>query len=294
MDVVERYNLLLRTTEDGTLRLLNKVLDQAFNRLVRRARVHMRIGRVDPVQRNLALLQEFRQLVPSFRFDRVDAYDRLLRDLVRQASSRGISVADELTQRMAPERARIDVSIPLEATVAAAAQAKGYLRKHGERFASTSAEIVSQGIAEGRPTGNMIEDMRSRLGVVKSRAETIVRTESLRAYNQASNTYYAAQGIDLVSFYATSDDRSCPICTARAGRIYKRSEIKVPLHPRCRCVLSPWDQDLAAIDQEYAGGPARHRAEVARQSQNPLSDDLTRSVFEQLTPTPVASNEPNP
>lgn len=292
MDVVERYNLLLRATEDDILRLLNRVLDQAFNRLVRRARVHMRIGRVDPVQRNLALLQEFRQLIPSFRFDRVDAYDRLLRDLVRQASSRGISVADELTQRMAPERARIDVSIPLEATVAAAAQAKGYLRKHGERFATTSAEIVAQGIAEGRPTGNMIEDMRSRLGVVKSRAEAIIRTESLRAYNEASNTYYATQGIDLCMWYATADDRACSICAPRAGQIYKRAEIKAPCHPRCRCYLAPWDADLAAMDPEYAGQRQRHADEI-RKAYKQLSKEpanLNRAaVFEQLAPTPVAT-----
>jgi hypothetical protein len=71
--------------EDGTLRLLNRVLDQSFNRLVRRARVHMRAGYVDPSQRNLALLQEFRNLVPAFRPDRVDAYDTLLRNLVDEA-----------------------------------------------------------------------------------------------------------------------------------------------------------------------------------------------------------------
>jgi SPP1 gp7 family putative phage head morphogenesis protein len=294
VEVVERYNRLLRGTENTTVRTLNGVLDQAFNRLVRRARIHMRIGRVDPAQRNLALLQEFRQLVPTFRPDRTDAYDRALQTLLTEAGTRGIAVANELTGQMAPGRPRVDVSIPLDATLAAARQARGYLSRHGSDFAQKSAEIVAQGIAEGRPTGALIQDMRSRLGVVKSRAETIVRTESIRAYSEASNTYYAAQGIDLVSFYATSDDRSCPICTARAGRIYKRSEIKVPLHPRCRCFLSPWDADLAAVDPDYAAGPARHRAEVARQSQNPLSDDLTRSVFEQLAPTPVTSNKPSP
>jgi len=291
MDVVERYNLLLRTTEDGTLRLLNKVLDQAFNRLVRRARVHMRIGRVDPVQRNLALLQEFRQLVPSFRFDRVDAYDRLLRDLVRQASSRGIAVADELTQRMAPDRARIDVSIPLEATAAAAAQSKGYLRKHGERFAITSAEIVAQGVAEGRPTDAMVQDLRSRLGVVKSRAEAIVRTESLRAYNDASNTYYAAQGIELVMYYATADDRACPLCAPRAGNIYRRQDIRVPLHPRCRCYLAPWDADIASMDQNYADMRKAHKKEVEQAVQRlgaaPVSLNKA-AVFEQIAPVPVS------
>jgi len=290
MDVVERYNLLLRTTEDSTLRLLNRVLDQSFNRLVHRARVHMRAGYVDPAQRNLALLQEFRNLVPAFRPDRVDAYDTLLRNLVGEAGTRGVEVASNLTEQMRPGRPRIDVSIPLEATAAAAAQSKGYLRKHGERFATTSAEIVAQGVAEGRPTSSIIQDMRSRLGVVKARAEAIVRTESLRAYNDASNTYYATQGIDLCMWYATADDRSCDICAPRAGQIYKRPEIKAPCHPRCRCYLAPWDADLAAIDADYAGQRERHTQEVSAAVAR-LSPELVNlnraAVFEQLAPTPV-------
>ncbi len=290
MDAVEHYNVLLRSSEDNTLSLLNRVLDQSFNRLVRRARVHMRIGRVDPVQRNLALLQEFRQLVPSFRPDRVDAYDRLLQGLVSQASTRGIEVADNLTQRMAPERPRVDVSIPLEATVAATAQAKGYLRKHGERFAATSAEVVAQGIAEGRPTDTMVRDMRSRLGVVKSHAEMIVRTESLRAYNEASSTYYARQGIDLCMWYATADDRACPICAPRAGQIYKRAEVKAPCHPRCRCYLAPWDAEIAAMDPDYARQRQRHADEIRKAYKRVSSEpvNLNRAaVFEQLAPKPV-------
>lgn len=290
MDVLERYNALLRTTEDGTLRLLNRVLDQSFNRLVRRTRVHMRAGYADPAYRNLALLQEFRNLIPAFRPDRTDAYDRVLRNLTSEASTRGLEVADELTGQMAPGRRRLDVSIPLDATLAAARQARGYLTRHGADFAQKSAEVVAQGVAEGRPTDAIVRDMRLRLGVVKSRAETIVRTETLRAYNDASNTYYAAQGLDLCMWYATADDRSCDICAPRAGQIFKRAEIKAPCHPRCRCYLAPWDADLAAIDSDYAAQRARHARDVAkafaRVSPEPVN--LNRAaVFEQLAPTPV-------
>lgn len=290
MDVVERYNEALRTTEDGTVRLLNRVLDQSFNRLIRRARVHMRAGYADSASRNLALLQEFRQLVPAYRSDRVDAYDRVLRTLVGEASTRGVAVADELTGQMTAGRPRIDVSIPLEATLAAAAQAKGYLRRHGELFATTAAEVVAQGIAEGRPTDAMVRDARTRLGVVKSRAEVIVRTESLRAYNEASNTYYATQGIDLVMYYATADDRACPACAPRAAQVYKRAEIRTPLHPRCRCYLAPWDSDLAAMDAAYAAQRSSHQrdvaAAVARHGLDPSA--LNRAaVFEQIAPIPV-------
>lgn len=289
MELVERYNRALRTAEDGTLRMLNRVLDSSFKNLVRRARIQIRSGAADPAQRNLALLQEFRQLIPAYRPDRVDAYDRIFRNLVQTANRYGLTVADELTG-LVQTGPRIDVSIPIEAAVASAAQAKGFLRKHGETFASTAAELVTQGIVEGRSTDAIVQDMRLRLGVVKSRADVIVRTESLRAYNDASNHYYAAQGIDLVLYYATADDRSCAFCAPRAGQIYRRTEIKVPLHPRCRCYLAPWDSDQAQIDPDYAAMQKTHQRDVAHafagSSTEPASLNKA-AVFEQIAPIPL-------
>lgn len=286
MQLLERYNAALRTTEDVTVTQLNRILDASFNRLIRRTRAQLR-NPVPGVDRNLSLLQEFRELIPAFRPDRTDAYDRVLRSLLRSSENQGITVARTLTKVVQPDRRRIDVSIPLDATIAAAAQAKGYLRRHGETFATTAAETVAQGIAEGRPTDAMINDLRSRLGVVKSRADVIARTESLRAYNAASNTYYAANGINLVMWYATSDDRTCPICNARAGRIYKRANTIAPCHPRCRCYLAPWDPEIANINPEYAQLPQRHRAEVSQVRTVGPADLNKAGVFEQLAPEAI-------
>ena len=286
MDLLERYNALLRTSENGTITMLNRVLDASFNRLVRRARVHMQAGYTDPAQRNLALLQEFRMLVPAFNPNAVDGYDRILRNLVGTAGRFGLTAAGELTG-LVSDKPRVDVSIPLEATAAAAAQAKGYLRRHGERFAATAAETVAGAVAEGRPTDALIQDLRQRLGVVKSRAETIARTESLRAFHEASNSYYAAQGIELVSWYASADDRSCAVCGPRAGQIYRRQDIKLPAHPRCRCYAAPFDADIAVMDPDYVAALKRHRTEVEKAAKSPLSDDLVKSVFEANAPVPV-------
>ena len=288
MQLLERYNNALRRTEDVTITQLNRILDRSFNRLIRRTRVHMRAG-APAVDRNMALLQEFRQLIPAFNPQRTDAYDRVLRSLFRSAQGNGLAVADEMLTELDPIRQRIDVSIPIEATVAAAAQAKGYLRRHGETFATTATELVAQGVAEGRPTNAITDDLRLRLGVVKSRADVITRTESLRAYNTASNQYYAANGIDLVLWYATSDDRTCPICNARAGRIYKRASTNAPAHPRCRCYLAPWDSDLAVMDPDYASLPQRHREEVSRVRTVGPADLNKAAVFEQIAPQPIDS-----
>lgn len=287
MDILERYNNLLHAAEYDIILLLNKVLESSFNRLLRQAREYIRRGRQDPSQRNLLLLQLFRELIPAVRPDMQDQYDELFQNLVAEASKLGIMAADALTGELLPSRPRVDITIPIEATMAAAAQAKGYLRRHGDEFARTAAEIVAQGVAEGRPIDAMVRDMRDRLGITRGRAETIVRTESLRAYSEASNAYYATIGIDLVMYYATSDDRTCPVCRARAGRIYRRTELKLPLHPRCRCAVAPYDPDIARMDPTYAGMAARHRKEVAKHTGVPLSDDLTRAVFESIMPIPV-------
>ena len=287
MQLVEDYNLILKREEERTIKVLNKVLDKSFNRVVRRIRVWLRTENAPKTERDIAILRELRELVPAVHPGKIDEYDRTFQTLIRRASTNGVDVADALVGQMAGNKPRIDVSIPLEATVAAAKQAHGYLRKHGDRFAETSAEIIASGIAEGRSQDRMVREMRDRLGVVKSRADVIVRTESLRALNEASNSYYAQNGIDLVLYYATADDRSCNICAPRGGKIYKRTDIKVPLHPRCRCFCSPWDPDIAAMDPQYRAAGERHRKEVGEATQISLSDDLMKAVFEAQTPVPV-------
>jgi len=287
VDLIEQYNLILKREEDRTIKVLNKVLDKSFNRVVRRIRVWLRTENTPRAERDIAILRELRGLVPAVHPGKTDEYDRTFHTTIRRATEHGLDVSDTLVGQMAGGRPRIDVSIPLEATVAAAKQSHGYLRKHGERFAETSATIVASGIAEGRSTEKMIGDMRDRLGVVKSRGEVIVRTESLRAYNEASNNYYAQNGIDQVLYYATADDRSCPICAPRGGKVYNRSDIRVPVHPRCRCYLAPWDADIAAMDPDYQAAGARHQKEMEQVvTIEPVN--LNRAgVFEQFAPVPL-------
>jgi len=78
MRLLEQYNDALRRTEDVSITQLNRILDASFNRLIRRTRVQIRTPR-PAVDRTLSLLQEFRELVPAVRPDRVDGYDRVLR-----------------------------------------------------------------------------------------------------------------------------------------------------------------------------------------------------------------------
>lgn len=303
MNIIEEYNRVLHRHEAETITMLHRVLDASFDRLLRRLRVHLRLGKLDPARRTLMLLPEFEQLIPLYNPDRRDGIDRILQSLVRTSANYGLTVAERLTEASGlppssagtagalnpPGAASLSASLPLEAVAQAAAQARGYLTRHGTDFARTSAQLVAQGIAEGRPTETMANDLRQRLGVVKSRARTIVRTESLRAYNNASSTYYRSRGVELVMYYATSDDRSCPICVKSAAAIYKLGTITVPRHPQCRCYLAPWSDDTTVLAPSYAAMRSAHKREVASHARKPIdSSGLSRAaLFDIYPPEPV-------
>ena len=99
MQLLERYNKALRISEDVTVFQLNRILDRSFNRLIRRTRVQIRSGK-PAADRNMVLLQEFRQLVPAFNPQHADAYDRVLRRLLRDAQGKGNAVAKSLLREL--------------------------------------------------------------------------------------------------------------------------------------------------------------------------------------------------
>lgn len=105
-------------------------------------------------------------------------------------------------------------------------------------------ELISrslvQGVAAGMPIRRIAQGIDSALGHNLTRALNISRTESLRAYREASRqTYIANQDIVtgwvwLCSFSA----RTCPACFAMHGSEHSNNET-LQSHCQCRCVMSP-------------------------------------------------------
>ena len=281
-DLIEAYNTALKDQEQQTIDIVNKSLDKAFNRLLRRTYSQIRSGQFQTAERNARTLE----LIPPLLPDRSDEYLLAFRRLLSRSTTFGLDLAAQLSASVSSSQ--VSVSVPVEAVTAAARQARGYLERHGRTFATTSAEVLAQGIAEGRPTDEITQDLKRRLNVTKSRAEVIVRTESLRAHNEASRNYYTQNGIDLVMYFATSDDRSCPYCTAHAGNVFKRNAITVPPHPRCRCYLAPYSDDVFDIDPEYDVMRKKHRQEVLSYARSKGVDlSYGPASFEELAPTPT-------
>jgi SPP1 gp7 family putative phage head morphogenesis protein len=281
-DLIEAYNTALKNEEQKIIDIVNGSLDRAFNRLLRRTYGQLRSGRFQTAERNARALE----LIPPLRPDQADEYLSAFQRLLSRSTSFGLDLAGQLSKSV--KDSQVGVTVPVEAVVAAARTARGYLERHGATFSTAAAEVLSQGVAEGRPTEEMTKDLQRRLKVTKSRAEVIVRTESLRAHNEAANAYYTQNGIDLVMYYATTDDRSCPYCTAHAGNIFKRGAIAVPRHPRCRCYLAPYSDNVWEVDPEYDNLRKKHRQEVLRYARNKGVDlSYGPSVFEELAPIPT-------
>ena len=281
-DLIEAYNAALKTEEQQTIDIVNKALDKGFNRLLRRTYAQLRSGQFQTAERNARVLE----LIPPLLPDRSDGYLVAFRRLLSRSTSFGLDLAAQLSSSVTSSQ--VAVTVPVEAVTAAARQARGYLEKHGRTFSTAAAEVLAQGIAEGRPTDEITTDLKRRLKLTKTRAETIVRTESLRAHNEASRNYYAQNGIDLVMYFATSDDRTCPVCTSQAGNVFKRNAITVPRHPRCRCYLAPYSDDIYEIDPNYDRMRKEHRAEVLSYARTKGVDlSYGPASFETFAPTPT-------
>ena len=68
------------------------------------------------------------------------------------------------------------------------------------------------------------------------RTETIVRTETLRAYNQGRHKFYELVNVKWIRWMSVGDKRMCPRCRELDGKKFKVGDAPgPPNHPNCRC-----------------------------------------------------------
>jgi len=107
------------------------------------------------------------------------------------------------------------------------------------QMSSRMSSILAQGLAEGRGPRDVARQMSREIGIAKSRARTIARTEVIRAHHEANINVYEQAGIEDVKiqaeWLATMDDRVCPKCASMNGKKFSLNEIRgmIPAHPNC-------------------------------------------------------------
>ncbi len=145
---------------------------------------------------------------------------------------------------------------------------------------STVSDVLALGIADGRGpreiarllnkaiTGDGtgedlgILDSLGRFIPAKRRAETLARTEVIRAHHQANMAEYRAAGLLGIKvqaeFLTAGDARVCPECASLNGKIMTldQAENLIPVHPQCRCVALPY------IPEDKVGGQPAPEAQA--------------------------------
>lgn len=98
-------------------------------------------------------------------------------------------------------------------------------------------EALFYGIAAGTPNAAIAKEIRDAIGGGAARAMTITRTETNRAYREATRQFYD-DSPDVIGWLwlAALDLRTCPLCWALHGRIFK-TKTKFGTHPNCRCTM---------------------------------------------------------
>lgn len=109
-------------------------------------------------------------------------------------------------------------------------------------------EVITTGIAAGYNPRKMARQVSRAFGVQTTRALTITRTETLRAYREASRQSYEANPRLVTGWRWVSalDRRTCAACWAMHGSEHKVDE-QLDGHPNCRCVMAPLTPSWADI-----------------------------------------------
>jgi SPP1 gp7 family putative phage head morphogenesis protein len=113
-------------------------------------------------------------------------------------------------------------------------------------YGPAAVEDVRAAFTRGLLLGESIPDITRRVrraarNLPAARAKTLVRTETLRAYREASRLSYE-QNSDVVRgwlWLSARDSRVDAFCWAMDGSFHPVSA-RLASHPNCRCTMVPW------------------------------------------------------
>lgn len=109
----------------------------------------------------------------------------------------------------------------------------------GEEVKLKLGRVLVDGLTQGKNPRDVAREMRDKLAMPMRRAETIARTEIIRAHSEGQLNAMEDLGVDevgvMVEWSTAGDDRVCEACLPMEGVVLKLSEAHgmIPRHPNC-------------------------------------------------------------
>jgi len=156
-------------------------------------------------------------------------------------------------------------------------------KKVGDDVQNALKRELYEGMQKGESIPKLSKRIESVFETTKNRAKTIARTEVTNASTWGKINQIRNSGGKRWQYYATEDERTCPICMAHHLKIYSIDdlEFKPPLHPNCRCTI-------LSVDSESSTAPFPFRPKMANieleqdDSIVKILDGSTRKLAESL------------
>lgn len=101
---------------------------------------------------------------------------------------------------------------------------------------------IREGLLAGKTTRQITDDVLAVVDDTRWKVERIVRTETARTFNLAAADRYEKAGIKMWRWLTAADERVCPVCQEKHGKIITdRSQLPPHAsHPNCRCTIVPY------------------------------------------------------
>jgi len=255
--IVERYDTATAELDQAVSGRIADSLDASYRNLERELRrlypTWQSDGSLYAVQRRLLLMEQLGETLAIVRPEMRAEYEALFTEALTISHESGARMADELVRARDPGYPLQEfTTVPIEAAVAQARDGVGRLYRYNDEFKTAVSGVVEQGLLQGWGADKVArmlrgnEQMQGQFGVaqLKSKAETIARTEIMSAFGTATQQRIAENGL-LVQVMNTPSERLCSFCLGRHGNVYEVGQISVPFHPRCRDVLLPYSKKWA-------------------------------------------------
>ena len=272
-EMIRRYGSVYRQLQKDTTALL-KIKDQ---RQLKRWEV-MRLQRMKDLESNfINLYQGFARSASGSIVEAQQIAVRLAEESAERATwaglPNGVSKQNMVNIGATWNRIPGDAFTAFVGISADGAPLGRLLAELGPKAAKQITEEIGDGIALGYNSKKIARNVRNRAGMPLTRALTISRTETNRAFRESSRLSYAVNSGEggLVRGYrrmSAKSENTCIACFAEDGTFHETNQL-MPTHPNCRCTLVPETstyRDLG-LDVDMPPPPENARDWFGRQSQ---------------------------